>query len=251
MIDVNGLHKQYGTRKVLEDVSMSIRPGTCVGLLGNNGAGKSTLIHILLDLVPKTSGEVGLFGMRYPDDAQAIRRRLGVMPEEELLHDELTGIEQLRFACKLYGIPKEEREPRIRSLFDYFFDDPDDLRKPCGTYSAGMRKKMGMIIALLHKPDVLILDEPFSGLDPAASQILIHFLNAWLRDDRAILVSSHNLNYVEQLATHVAVIHERKLVFYDTLRTFLQDGSGMIDRTLFRILNAEPKSHEGVEWLLR
>lgn len=251
MIDVTGLYKQYGARNVLDDVTMTIQPGTCVGLLGNNGAGKSTLIHILLDLVPKTAGDVRLFGMRYPDDAQPIRRRLGVMPEEELLHDELTGIEQLRFACKLYGIPQDEREPRIRSLFEYFFDDPDDLRKPCGTYSAGMRKKLGMIIALLHKPDVLILDEPFSGLDPAASQILIHFLNAWLRDDRAILVSSHNLNYVEQLATHVAVIHERKLVFYDTLRTFLQDGSGMIDRTLFRILNAEPKSHEGVEWLLR
>lgn len=251
MIQVTRLYKQYGLRKVLDDVTMTIEPGTCVGLLGNNGAGKSTLIHILLDLVPKTSGDVSLFGLQYPADAQAIRRRLGVMPEEELLHDELTGLEQLQFSCKLYGIAKEEREPRIRSLFDYFFDDPDDLHKPCGTYSAGMRKKIGMIIALLHNPDVLILDEPFSGLDPAASRILIHFLNAWLNPNRAILVSSHNLNYVEQLATHVAVIHERRLVFNDRLSAFLNDGSGVIDQTLFRILKAEPKSQDGVAWLLR
>jgi ABC-2 type transport system ATP-binding protein len=250
MITVTDLHKNYGKKRVLEHVSLTIEPGTCVGLLGNNGAGKSTLIHILLDLIPKTSGEVSLFGMSYPADTVAIRKRIGVMPEEELIHDELTGKEQLDFACMLYGIPDAEREARIHTLFEFFFEDAGELHKPCGTYSAGMRKKLGMIIALLHKPDVLILDEPFSGLDPAASQVLIRFLSLWLNERRAILVSSHNLNYVEQMASHVAVIHERRLAFYGTLATFLESGSGLIDQTLFTLLKSEPKSHESLQWLL-
>ncbi len=251
MITVSNLHKQYGTKAVLEDIHLTIHPGTCVGLLGNNGAGKSTLIHILLDLIPSTSGEVSLFGMGYPEDTVAIRKRIGVMPEEELIHDELTGKEQLDFACLLYGIDESERDYRIRTLFDFFFDDAGELNKPCGTYSAGMRKKLGMIIALLHKPDLLLLDEPFSGLDPAASQVLIRFLSLWLNEHRAILVSSHNLNYVEQMASHVAVIHERKLAYYDTLSNFLVQGSGMIDQTLFALLKSEPKSHESLQWLLK
>ncbi len=250
MVTVSHVYKNYGKKQVLEDLSMTIHPGTCVGLLGNNGAGKSTLIHILLDLIPKTKGDVRLFGMGYPADTVDIRKRIGVMPEEELIHDELTGKEQLEFACMLYGIPKTEREHRIRTLFEYFFDDASELTKPCGTYSAGMRKKLGMIISLLHKPDLLILDEPFSGLDPAASQVLIQFLSLWLNPSRAILVSSHNLNYVEQMASHVAVIHQRQLAFYDTLPTFLESGSGLIDKTLFALLKSEPKSQESLQWLL-
>lgn len=250
MITVTNLHKKYGTKSVLEHISLTIEPGTCVGLLGNNGAGKSTLIHILLDLIPKTSGDVSLFGLTYPADTVDIRKRIGVMPEEELIHDELTGKEQLNFACMLYGIPDTEREARIHTLFEFFFEDASELHKPCGTYSAGMRKKLGMIIALLHKPDVLILDEPFSGLDPAASQVLIRFLSLWLNERRAILVSSHNLNYVEQMASHVAVIHERNLAFYGSLATFLESGSGLIDQTLFALLKSEPKSHEALQWLL-
>jgi ABC-2 type transport system ATP-binding protein len=250
MITVTNLHKKYGAKSELEHISLTIEPGTCVGLLGNNGAGKSTLIHILLDLIPKTSGDVSLFGLTYPADTVDIRKRIGVMPEEELIHDELTGKEQLDFACMLYGIPDTEREARIHTLFEFFFEDASELHKPCGTYSAGMRKKLGMIIALLHKPDVLILDEPFSGLDPAASQVLIRFLSLWLNERRAILVSSHNLNYVEQMASHVAVIHERNLAFYGSLATFLESGSGLIDQTLFALLKSEPKSHEALQWLL-
>ncbi len=251
MLRTEGIRKAFGTNQVLDGLDLDLKPGTVVGLLGNNGAGKSTLIHILLDLVPADAGFVEMMGMRYPKETQAIRRRIGVMPEEDLLHDELTAEEQLEFSCRLYGIPKAERHLRIRTLFDYFFDDARVLLQSCGSFSVGMRKKMGIIIALLHNPDLLILDEPFSGLDPAASQTLIRFLLRWMHPERGILVSSHNLNYVEQLANHVWVLHERRMVYDGSLAAFKERGEGLLDRTLFDLLNDRPKDDTGLAWLKR
>lgn len=236
---------------VLENLSLEILPGTCYGLLGNNGAGKSTLINILLDLVQKNSGEVAINGLRYPQDTIAIRSMMGVLPEKDMIHPELTAYEQLHLSAMLYGIPENEREDRIQSLFRYFFETPEDIDKPCGSFSTGMRKKVGIIAALLHKPQILILDEPFSGLDPGSSVELIDFLKSYLINGRIGLISSHNLNYVEQLATHIGVIHNRQLLFNGSKKDFMQNGSGLIDRTLFELLKQTPKSNKELGWLLR
>jgi ABC-type multidrug transport system ATPase subunit len=250
MITAENIHKSYGTKIVLSGISWRAEPGMCYGLLGNNGAGKSTLIHILLDLVPASSGAVSIDGLRYPDDTVPIRSRMGVLPEKDLLHAELTAYEQLQLSAMLYGVPAEERDHRIRTLFNFFFDDEGDLDKPCGSFSTGMRKKTGIICALLHRPDILILDEPFSGLDPGSSIVLIDFLKQYLVNGRIGLISSHNLSYVEQLATHIAVLHNTQMIFDGTTESFLERGSGLIDRTLFEMLQQTPKSRDGLEWLL-
>lgn len=250
MIDVNGLHKSFGNTPVLSGVDLHIAPGMCYGLLGNNGAGKSTLINIILDLIPPSSGLVTVADMRYPADTIPIRRLMGVLPEKEMLHAELTAYEQLQLSAMLYGVSEAERDERIRTLFSFFFDSDEDLDKRCGEFSTGMRKKVGIIAALQHRPDILILDEPFSGLDPGSAMTLIDFLKQYLTAGRVGLISSHNLSYVEQLATHIAVIHQQKFIFNGTKSDFLVNGSGMIDRTLFDMLNQTPKSRDGLGWLL-
>jgi ABC-2 type transport system ATP-binding protein len=251
MIHIAGLSKSYDTKPVLDSVDLRIEAGSCYGLLGNNGAGKSTLINILLDLVPPSRGFVEIDHLRYPADTLAIRARMGVLPEKDPIHPELTAYEQLQMSAMLYGIPVSERDSRIRSLFGYFFDSEEDLDKRCGSFSTGMRKKVGIIAALLHKPDVVILDEPFSGLDPGSAIILIDFLKNYLNARRAALISSHNLNYVEQLATHIVVLHERKILYNGSKDEFLQRGSGLIDRTLFDMLYQTPRSSEKLGWLLQ
>lgn len=250
MIKVDGLSKSFGNKSVLRDVSLEIGRGECYGLLGNNGAGKSTLINILLDLIPPDGGFLSIDGLAYPDDTIRIRSKMGVLPEKEVLHEELSAYEQLQLSAMLYGIAPSDRENRIITLFNYFFDSEEDLDKPCGSFSTGMRKKLGIINALLHKPDLLILDEPFSGIDPGTAVTLIDFLKSYLSDGRCALISSHNLSYVEQLATHIGVLHESKLLFNDTKETFLNNGSGLIDRTLFEMLYQTRKSAEGLKWLI-
>lgn len=251
MIRVTGLSKSYESKPVLEQVDLNIAAGSCYGLLGNNGAGKSTLINILLDLVPASRGTVEIKQLRYPAGTLAIRACMGVLPEKDPIHPELTAYEQLQMSAMLYGIPTGEQDERIRSLFGYFFDDATDLDKRCGSFSTGMRKKVGLIAALLHKPDILILDEPFSGLDPGSAIILIDFLKSYLTPRRSALISSHNLNYVEQLATHIIVLHERQFLYNGTKEEFLQRGSGLIDRTLFEMLYQKPRSNEQLGWLLQ
>lgn len=250
MIYIRNLTKQFGNRTVLADVNLDLAPGTCYGLLGNNGAGKSTLINILLDLIPATAGEVRIFGKVYPADTLHIRAMMGVLPERELLHAELTAYEQLQLSAMLYGIPEGERDQRIQTLFAYFFENMDDLDKVCGSFSTGMRKKVGIIGALLHRPDILILDEPFSGLDPGSSLVLIDFLRQYLNSRRIGIISSHNLSYIEQLATHIGVLHDTRLLFNGTKEEFLTGGAGFIDRTLLTMLKQEPKSSEALNWLL-
>jgi ABC-type multidrug transport system ATPase subunit len=249
MIRAENIHKSYGNNTVLSGITLRAEPGMCYGLLGNNGAGKSTLINIILDLVPADQGNVTIAGLSYPGDTLQIRSRMGVLPEKELLHAELTAYEQLQLSAMLYGIPKSERDERIRTLFRFFFENESDLDKLCGSFSTGMRKKTGIISALLHRPDILILDEPFSGLDPGSSVILIDFLKQYLSNGRVGLISSHNLSYVEQLATHIAVLHNTQMIYDGTTKAFLERGSGLIDRTLFDMLQQSPRSRDGLEWL--
>lgn len=250
VLQINAISKSFGKNEVLKDLSLQITAGSCYGLLGNNGAGKSTLINMIIDLLPADSGDVVVLGRKYSMHPLWIKSQIGVLPEQELLNSEFSGLEQLRFTGLLYGLREVDLLERIKTLFNFFFDDETDLHKACGTYSTGMRKKLGLIAAVLHKPRLLILDEPFSGLDPRSSQSVIRFLKTYLNRDRAILLSSHNLSHVQQAATHIGVLHGSVLKYSGPLKDFTGNGTSQVEQSLFDLIQSDEKSTLELERLL-
>lgn len=246
-LHAHSMYKRFGETRVLENVNLTIEPGSCYGLLGNNGAGKSTLINIIVDLVQPEHGEVTLFGHSMHRNPLKLKPRIGVLPEQDLLNGELSAREQLRFSGLIYGLDDETIRERSETLFEYFFENQGDLDRRCGGFSSGMRKKLGVIASVLHKPDLLILDEPFSGLDPASSRAVINFIDTYLNRDRIVLLSSHNLSYVEQIATHIGVLHQQQLLFSGPLSEFTRNGKHVVEQSLFDMLGSETGNTDGLK----
>jgi len=237
----NHLTKSFGRLTVLDDLSFEFPSGCILGLLGNNGVGKSTLIHLMCDLIRPDSGHVLIDDKMYTTSPLEIRREMGVLPETGLMNTDLSGREQLEFTALLYGINPKDITEQVDTMLEYFFDDLSLLSRRCGTYSTGMRKKLGLILAFMHKPSVVLLDEPFSGLDPASARLVVNFLRAYQRADRSILISSHNLSYVQQVTTHIAVLHEGKFPFSGTHKDFTEDGRHQLERSLFELIMPDEK----------
>ncbi len=249
-IQIEGLHKSYADKKVLDNISFDLKGGTCFGLIGNNGAGKSTLINILIDVVQPDAGTVKISGMTYENDSLKIRRKIGILPEASPINDELTGYEQLWLVGLLYGISITDLTDRIESLFSFFFDDMEDLYRRCDSYSTGMRQKLGIIAALMHKPEMLILDEPFAGLDPSSSYQLLEFLSSYMRNDRVIFLSSHNLSYVEKVANRIGVLNKQHMVYDGDTEKLTENGTKLIEKSLFDLIQPEHKDEGGLQWLI-
>jgi ABC-2 type transport system ATP-binding protein len=248
MIKINQITKRYSVKNVLDNVSISIQPNSNYCLLGKNGAGKTTLINILADFIEPNSGKVLFDNLSYAESALEIKKNIGVMCEANYLIEELSGYEYLTFVGKLYGIPKKELEKRINSLTIYFFSDVVDIERSISVYSRGMKQKLMFCASVLHKPKILLLDEPFAGLDPIAANLLIEFLNNYRNKNRIIFLSSHSLNYIEKVATHIGVLDKGKILFNGTLDSFLDNGKNNIDDSLLRKLNPTPAKIREVEW---
>ncbi|RYZ40775.1 MAG: ABC transporter ATP-binding protein, partial [Sphingobacteriales bacterium] len=163
--------------------------------------------------------------------------------------DELTGLQYLNLVGRLYKIPTAELKQKIDSMAAYFFEDLLDLKKPVSGYSTGMKKKLGVCAAVLHRPDVLILDEPFTGLDPVAAQLLVQFINRY-REGRTIIISSHDLGYVERVATHIGILQEGQLLYNGSLQEFTLNGANMIDQAVFNWLKPANSNLESIDWLM-
>src|SRR5690606_24765014 len=138
-----------------------------------------------------------------------------------------------------YGLDKETLTFRIESLFDYFFDDRDSMKKRTSTYSTGMKKKLGLMSALLHRPNLLLLDEPFSGIDPVSATRMIQFFKAWMNPERLLLISSHNLDQIEKLVSHVIVINGQHVAFADTAANFTGQGLEKMETKLYEMLQGQ------------
>lgn len=250
LVEIKGISKSYNGVTVLDDISLTLNGGTCFGLVGNNGVGKSTLINILIDLIQPDNGNVEIGGKTYENDGIGIKQLMGILPEVSPVNNELSAYEQLWLTGLIYGIPKNELKGRIESLFSYFFDNMDDLKQLCGSYSTGMHQKLKLVAALMHKPQILILDEPFSGLDPSSSHQLIEFFNSYLRDDRLILLSSHNLSYVEKIANRVGILHEHHFVYDGSMEELTEKGTKIIENSLFELIKPQRKDEGGIQWLM-
>lgn len=203
MIEVRGLTKLFGAKKVLRGLNFDVQPGEFVAILGPNGAGKTTLLRILASLVRPTAGVVRIAGHRLPDEAEEVRARLGVVSHQPLLYGDLTAEENLRFYARLYGVPEaEQRIQEILELTGLWSRRRDRVR----TFSRGMQQRLAIGRALLHDPDVLLLDEPYTGLDQDACDMLDGVLRQVAGRGRTIVLTSHDLARVEPLATRFDVL---------------------------------------------
>ncbi|WP_299758026.1 ABC transporter ATP-binding protein [uncultured Pontibacter sp.] len=249
-IEITGLSKTFGKKQVLQELNLTVESGQIYCLLGKNGVGKSTFLNCILDLVQPDSGSISLFGKDYHQHQLEVKQNLGALCEDNPLIEEFTGMEYLSFVAKLYKLPVAEAEQRISSLVNYFFTDKESLHKNVAGYSTGMKKKVGIAAAMLHKPQVLILDEPFTGLDPIAAQLLVQLIRSYRNANRVILISSHDLNYVEKIATHIGVLNDGQLMYNGSVQEFTMNGSNLIDQALFQLLLPHHNAETNLDWML-
>jgi len=216
MLEARSLTKYYGPVSAVSQVSFTIRPGEILGYLGPNGAGKSTTVKMLTGLIEPSQGQILYDGRSVYDDLTAFQRRLGYVPEEPHLYPHLSGREYLQLVGRLRGMPRAVLEPKMDEFLQ-LFGLWDDRHAPLSSYSKGMRQKILLSAALLHDPDVLILDEPFSGLDVTTALMLRSLLRALAAQNKIIFYSSHVLEVVEKVCSTVLILRQGQVVAYDSI----------------------------------
>jgi ABC-2 type transport system ATP-binding protein len=216
MLEVKNLTKRFRGLTAVDNVSFHIRPGEILGYLGPNGSGKSTTVKIITGLLEPSEGEVLLHGRTLVDDPIAFKSHLGYVPEEPYLYTHLSGAEYLIFIARLRSIPYQTALTRAAELLR-LFQLHDARNSPMATYSKGMRQRVLLAAALLHDPELLILDEPFSGLDVNAALLLRGLLEVFAAEGKMILFSSHVLEVVEKVCSRVVILYKGKVVLQDTI----------------------------------
>lgn len=227
MLEVRSLTKYYGALPALRDVSFVARPGHILGYLGPNGSGKSTTVRMLVGLMEPSAGQVLWQGKSIFDNLPEYRHRLGYVPEEPFLYTHLTAPEYLRLVGGLRGLDDRVLNRKIERFLD-LLGLADDQYSTLAAFSKGMRQKVQIASALLHNPDLIILDEPFSGLDVGAALMLRSVVKSLADEGRTVLMSSHVIEVVEQLCTDVVILSEGRVVAHDRvdrLRGLQQDQS--------------------------
>jgi ABC-2 type transport system ATP-binding protein len=209
-VAVVDLRKVYGGKAAVDGLSFTVPRGSFFGFLGPNGAGKSTTIRMLTGLAPPASGTIEILGMAMPAGEMEIKRRIGLVPEESLLFDRLTGAEFLEFAGRMYGLTRAVAIERGRALLDLF--ELPAGRKLIAEYSKGMRKRTAMAAALIHRPELFLLDEPFEGVDAVGARLMKDILLDQVRRGATVFLTSHVLEVVERLCDRVAIINQGRLV---------------------------------------
>ena len=216
MLELRKLCKHYSQIPAVENVSFVARKGEVTGYLGPNGSGKSTTMRMITGLLAASSGEVLFDGKRIEDDLIGFRRRLGYVPEEPYLYTHLSGLEYLVMAAQLRKLPCRNARERIQGLLEAFglYSDREVL---ISSYSKGMRQKILLAAALLHNPDLDILDEPFSGLDVGSALILRSLIEELGQRGKVVLFSSHELETVERLCSHIVILHRGRVIADDSI----------------------------------
>jgi ABC-2 type transport system ATP-binding protein len=216
MLELRHVTKRFSGIAAVDNVSFTARPGEVTGYLGPNGSGKSTTMKMITGLIEKTSGEILFEGELIQHDLIAYKQRMGYVPEETYLYAHLSSLEYLVMVGQLRGLPPKltaERVDGLRRLFSLH----GDRHVPISSYSKGMRQKILLSAALLHNPDLILLDEPFSGLDVASALVMRSLIQELAARGKVVLFSSHELEVVERVCSHVVILHRGKLVADDSI----------------------------------
>jgi ABC-2 type transport system ATP-binding protein len=215
MIELINITKRYNDTTVVDDLNLRINAGEIVGLIGHNGAGKSTTMKMIAGLIEPTAGKVHVMGRNIQKEGVRVKQKIGFLPEESPLYEAMTARQYLLFFSELYRMPRQKALKRIDQLLASL--DLAEKDKLTGEFSKGMKRKTAIARALLHDPDLLILDEPNSGLDPLTSFFIINYLKTLRREGKTILLSAHNLFHVETICDRVGIIKNGKLLVFDTM----------------------------------
>ncbi|MFU8795342.1 MAG: ABC transporter ATP-binding protein [Dethiobacteria bacterium] len=218
MIDIANLSKSYnkGTVKAVDALNLTVNNGEIFGFLGPNGAGKTTTIKMMVGLLKPDSGSVIINGYSIKDDPLAVKKSISFVPDSPEVYEKLTGIEYLNFMGDVYSVPAELRSERLTYLLDLFSlsDAVGDLIQ---SYSHGMRQKIVLIGAMLHEPDLFILDEPMVGLDPRSSNNLKNYMREHCKEGKTVFFSTHILEVAEKLCDRIGIIHQGRLIACGTM----------------------------------
>ncbi|MCI7138857.1 MAG: ABC transporter ATP-binding protein [Oscillospiraceae bacterium] len=224
MLNISHLTKTYGDKKAVDDLSLHIAPGEIYGFIGHNGAGKTTTIKSVVGILQFDEGEITIDGTSLKDDPIACKKKIAYIPDNPDLYEFMSGIKYLNFIADIFGVGAEERQERIKKYAD-MFELTEDLAQPISAYSHGMKQKLAIIAAWIHNPKLIIMDEPFVGLDPKASFLLKEMMRDVCAAGGAIFFSTHVLEVAEKLCDKVAIIKGGKLIRSGTMESVKGDDS--------------------------
>ena len=224
MLQIEHLTKTYGEKKAVDDLSLHILPGEIYGFIGHNGAGKTTTLKSVAGILRFDAGEIRIAGTSIRTDPLACKRKLAYIPDNPDLYDYMTGIQYLNFIANIFGVSAADRQVRIRELAERF-ELTNDLAQPIAAYSHGMKQKLAIISAWLHAPQLVVMDEPFVGLDPKAAHLLKGMMRELCDRGGAIFFSTHVLEVAEKLCDKVAILLEGKLIRSGTMDEVKGDDS--------------------------
>ena len=224
MLNIQHLTKTYGEKKAVDDLNLHIAPGEIYGFIGHNGAGKTTTLKSVAGILPYDQGEITIGGLSLKSDPLICKRQMAYIPDNPDLYDFMTGIQFLNFIADIFAVPADLRQARIREYAGRF-ELTADLAQPIAAYSHGMKQKLAIISAWLHQPKLILMDEPFVGLDPKAAHLLKGMMRELCDEGGAIFFSTHVLEVAEKLCDKVAIIKGGRLIRSGTMEEVKGDDS--------------------------
>lgn len=224
MLKIEHLTKSYGEKKAVDDLSLHIAPGEIYGFIGHNGAGKTTTLKSVVGIQQFDQGEIFVGGVSMQKDPLACKKQLAYIPDNPDLYEYMTGIQFLNFIADIFGISVQERQERIHNYADRF-ELTDDLAQSIAAYSHGMKQKLAIIAAWIHQPKLIVMDEPFVGLDPKAAHLLKGMMREICDQGGAIFFSTHVLEVAEKLCDKIAIIKAGRLIRFGTMEEVKGDDS--------------------------
>ncbi|MDO5382244.1 MAG: ABC transporter ATP-binding protein [Eubacteriales bacterium] len=224
MLRIENLTKTYGNKKAVDDLSLHILPGEIYGFIGHNGAGKTTTLKACCGILQFDKGEIYIDGTSIKSNPLLCKSKIAYIPDNPDIYEYMSGIQFLNFVADIFGVDAKERKNRIHKYSD-MLELTSDLAQPVSAYSHGMKQKLAIISALIHEPKLIIMDEPFVGLDPKASHLLKELMREMCDNGGAIFFSTHVLEVAEKLCDKIAIIKDGKLIRFGTMEEVKGDTS--------------------------